>query len=125
MPQMTLKQMTQSRRPKFGTMVVEFDTPGMAKILKATGLDFAFIDMERKEGGLAVGLAKLFRHRAGLEAVVGDLQGDAAVAGRRVLHAIEDIPRLLGRADHRHHNALGADVQRAGDVVVLARWNAH
>ena len=46
MPQMTLKQMTQSRRPKFGTMVVEFDTPGMAKILKATGLDFAFIDME-------------------------------------------------------------------------------
>ena len=38
--------MTQNRRPKFGTMVVEFDTPGLAKILQAAGLDFAFVDME-------------------------------------------------------------------------------
>ena len=46
MPQITLNQMTKNRRPKIGTMVVEFDSPGLGKILKAAGLDFAFLDME-------------------------------------------------------------------------------
>ena len=32
--------------PKIGNFIVEFATPGIGHILKAAGLDFAFLDME-------------------------------------------------------------------------------
>lgn len=42
----TLREMTRHRRPKFGTYVIEFDTPGMGHICKAAGCDFVIIDIE-------------------------------------------------------------------------------
>jgi len=39
-----LKKMTQTRRPKIGTMLVEFDTPGIGQIMKAAGCEFVFFD---------------------------------------------------------------------------------
>lgn len=41
-----LKQMAQSRAPKFGHFIVEFATPGIGHILKSAGFDFAFLDLE-------------------------------------------------------------------------------
>ena len=40
------KDMARNPRPKIGTVVLEFDTPGIGQILKAAGLDFIFVDME-------------------------------------------------------------------------------
>ena len=63
MAQLTRSQMTKSRRPNFGTMVVEFDSLGLGKILKAAGLDFAFLDMEHS------GFGSLKRSLAYMDAV--------------------------------------------------------
>ena len=46
MAEMTLKEMTQSRKMNIGTVVVEFDTPGIGHIAKAAGAEFVLIDME-------------------------------------------------------------------------------
>ncbi len=46
MTQMSLKEMTQSRKLNIGTNLVEFDTPGIGQLLKAAGLEFAMIDQE-------------------------------------------------------------------------------
>ncbi len=42
----SFKDMARTRGPKIGTVVLEFDTPGIGQILKAAGLDFIFLDME-------------------------------------------------------------------------------
>ena len=34
MPSASLREMSSHRRPKFGTYVIEFDTPGMGHICK-------------------------------------------------------------------------------------------
>ena len=54
-----------------------------------------------------------------------DAERHAAPAIRHVLQAVEDRARLLGRADHRQHDALGAHVGGARDVVVLPGRHAH
>lgn len=41
-----LKELVGHRKPKFGTLVAEFATPGIGHILKSAGCDFAFFDME-------------------------------------------------------------------------------
>lgn len=41
-----LKAMTTNRRPKFGLLVAEFATPGIAHILKSAGCDYGFFDLE-------------------------------------------------------------------------------
>ncbi|MBM3560900.1 MAG: hpch/hpai aldolase, partial [Alphaproteobacteria bacterium] len=51
MPEMTLKEMTRSRDLKVGTMLVEFDTPGIGQIMKAAGIEFVFVDMEHSGFG--------------------------------------------------------------------------
>ena len=43
---MAMKEIATSGRLQVGTMLVEFDTPGIGQIMKAAGIDFAFIDME-------------------------------------------------------------------------------
>jgi hypothetical protein len=83
------------------------------------GLDLA------EQGGALVGRRELLVDRPGAEVVVGDLQGDAALALRVVLHAVEDGARLLRRAHHRDHDALRAHVAGAGDVVVLLGRHPH
>ena len=44
--EMSLKEMTQSRKMNIGTVVVEFDTPGIGHILKSAGAEFVLVDME-------------------------------------------------------------------------------
>ncbi len=36
-----------------------------------------------------------------------------------------DFPRFLGRAHHRQHQALGAHIEGARDMVIIARRHAH
>lgn len=43
---MSLKDVVRQPGPKIGNFIVEFATPGIGHILKAAGLDFAFLDME-------------------------------------------------------------------------------
>lgn len=38
--------MTRSRRVKFGTYVIEFDTPGIGQICRAGGCEFVIVDLE-------------------------------------------------------------------------------
>ena len=47
----TLKEMTGTRRAKFGTLVIECASPGIGYILKAGGAQFVFIDMEHSGFG--------------------------------------------------------------------------
>jgi 2-dehydro-3-deoxyglucarate aldolase/4-hydroxy-2-oxoheptanedioate aldolase len=41
-----IREMVGHRRAKLGTFLVEFATPGIGHILKATGIDFVLLDME-------------------------------------------------------------------------------
>jgi len=47
----TLKAMSRTRRAKVGHFLCEFDTPGIAYILKSAGCDFAMFDMEHSGFG--------------------------------------------------------------------------
>ena len=47
----TLKEMTGTRRAKFGTVLIELASPGIGYILKAAGAQFVFIDMEHSGFG--------------------------------------------------------------------------
>ena len=60
------------------------------------------LDLAEQRGAL-VGGVELVADRAGAIAVVRDLQRDAALAGRMILHRIEDVAGLLDVADHRQH----------------------
>ncbi len=42
----SLRAMMRHRRPKFGTYVIEFDSPGMGHLCRAAGCDFVIVDME-------------------------------------------------------------------------------
>jgi len=46
MTDLSLKSMSRSKSPKFGSFIVEFATPGIGHILKASGCDFVLFDME-------------------------------------------------------------------------------
>ena len=47
----TLKEMAGTRRAKFGTLLIEFASPGIGHILKAGGAQFVFLDMEHSGFG--------------------------------------------------------------------------
>jgi len=69
--QLTLKDMTRTRRLKIGTNLVEFDTPGIGQILKAAGMEFVMIDQEYSGFGYA-SLKRILRYMqaADLPAIV-------------------------------------------------------
>jgi 2-keto-3-deoxy-L-rhamnonate aldolase RhmA len=69
---MTLREMMQSREPKFGTFVVEFATPGIGYILKNAGCDYAFLDLEHS-GFSMESLKSVLRYTeaAALPSIVG------------------------------------------------------
>ena len=46
-----LKELAQTRAPKFGHFVVEFATPGIGHILKSAGCDFVLFDLEHSGFG--------------------------------------------------------------------------
>ena len=57
--------------------------------------------------------------------VVRDAQGDAAAAERRVFQRGDGGARDLDAADQRQHHPLRPDIGDAGDVMRLARRDAH
>jgi 2-keto-3-deoxy-L-rhamnonate aldolase RhmA len=42
----SLKEMAQTRKARFGTFLVEFNTPGIGHIMKAAGCEYVLLDME-------------------------------------------------------------------------------
>jgi 2-dehydro-3-deoxyglucarate aldolase/4-hydroxy-2-oxoheptanedioate aldolase len=68
----TIRDMVEHRRAKFGTFLVEFATPGIGHILKATGIDFVLFDMEHSGITLdQVKSALRYLEAADLPAIVG------------------------------------------------------
>jgi hypothetical protein len=57
--------------------------------------------------------------------VLRNAEGCAAPALRRVVRRLGDAARFLGALHHRHHDPIGADIQRARHEVVLAARHAH
>ena len=49
---------------------------------------------------------------AGYITVVRDVEGDAALSHRRILHALHDMRRFLGGTDHGHDDTVRTDVRR-------------
>jgi 2-keto-3-deoxy-L-rhamnonate aldolase RhmA len=68
----TIREMLGHRRAKLGTFLVEFATPGIGHILKATGIDFVLLDMEHS-GFTLDQLKSVLRYfeAADLPAIVG------------------------------------------------------
>src|SRR5580700_8378155 len=46
-----LKELAQTKVPKFGHFIVEFATPGIGHILKSAGCDFVLFDLEHSGFG--------------------------------------------------------------------------
>ncbi len=57
--------------------------------------------------------------------VVREAERSTTPPGWRIARARHDVPGLLGRPDHRHHHAEGADIQRAGDEMVFTARHAN
>ncbi len=47
-----LRQMTETREAKFGTGIMEFDSPGVGHLIKAAGAEYAFVDCEHSGFGI-------------------------------------------------------------------------
>src|SRR5262245_58615966 len=68
----TIREMVGHRRAKLGTFLVEFATPGIGHILKASGVDFVLFDMEHSGVTLdQLKSALRYLEAAGLPAIVG------------------------------------------------------
>ncbi len=52
MPRKTLKSRLRAGETIFGTMVFEFDSPGLARIVAGAGADFIILDMEHSGWGV-------------------------------------------------------------------------
>ena len=72
-----------------------------------------------------VGLPHLGLRIAGLIAVVGEAEGGPSSPLAGVSGRLGDGTRLLGALDHRHHHALRANIERAGDEMVFAARHPH
>ena len=99
-------------------------TPGNAAIASAFSTPFRRLDLAEERAAAVCG-DELVHDSAGPIAIVRDLQGDAPPAIGRVLHRFEDVAGFVNVADHRQHQALGAHVHRASDVMIFLRRNAH
>ena len=67
----SFRTLLESKEISVGVMIVEFTTPGIGHILKATGCDFAFLDMEHAAFGYET-IKRTLRtiHDAGLASMV-------------------------------------------------------
>ena len=67
----TLREMAATRRAKFGTLLIEFASPGIGYIFKAAGAQYVFLDMEHSGFGFDT-LKQLLRYMeaAALPAIV-------------------------------------------------------
>lgn len=71
MADQTLRALFARPGQKLGTMVIEFDTPGIGHVLKACGPDFVFLDMEHSGFGIdTVKRTLRYLEAAGLPTIV-------------------------------------------------------
>ncbi len=77
MVQATLNEMVATRRLKVGTFVIEFDTPGLAQILRAADCEFVILDLEHSGFGFDTLKRQLrYYQSAGLPVIVSTASQD-------------------------------------------------
>jgi 2-keto-3-deoxy-L-rhamnonate aldolase RhmA len=100
MPSTALRAMMGTKRPKFGTFVIEFDSPGMGQILKAAGCEYALLDMEHSGFGYDQ-LKRMLRfyQAADLPVIVSTVGGDYDMVARALDMGADGIqPAKVGSA---------------------------
>ena len=101
MPGAALRAMMGTRRPKFGSFVIEFDSPGMGQILKAAGCEYALLDMEHSGFGYDQ-LKRMLRfyQAADLPVIVSTVGGDYDMVARALDMGADGIqPAKVGSAE--------------------------
>ena len=100
MPSAALRAMMGTKRPKFGSFVIEFDSPGMGQILKAAGCEYALLDMEHSGFGYDQ-LKRMLRfyQAADLPVIVSVVGGDYDMVARALDMGADGIqPAKVGSA---------------------------
>ena len=100
MPSAALRAMMGTKRPKFGTFVIEFDSPGMGQILKAAGCEYVLLDMEHSGFGYDQ-LKRMLRfyQAADLPVIVSTVGGDYDMVARALDMGADGIqPAKVGSA---------------------------
>ena len=101
MPSAALRAMMGTSEPKFGSFVIEFDSPGMGQILKAAGCDYALLDMEHSGFGYDQ-LKRMLRfyQAADLPVIVSTVGGDYDMVARALDMGADGIqPAKVGSAE--------------------------
>ncbi len=100
MPSAALRGMMGTAEPKFGSFVIEFDSPGMGHILKAAGCEYALLDMEHSGFGYDQ-LKRMLRfyQAADLPVIVSTVGGDYDMVARALDMGADGIqPAKVGSA---------------------------
>ena len=100
MPSAALRAMMGTPEPKFGSFVIEFDSPGMGQILKAAGCQYALLDMEHSGFGYDQ-LKRMLRYcqSADLPVIVSTVGGDYDMVARALDMGADGIqPAKVGSA---------------------------
>ena len=101
MPSAALRRMMGTSEPKFGSFVIEFDSPGMGQILKAAGCEYALLDMEHSGFGYDQ-LKRMLRYyqAADLPVIVSTVGGDYDMVARALDMGADGIqPAKVGSAE--------------------------
>ena len=96
-----LRAMMGTSEPKFGSFVIEFDSPGMGQILKAAGCQYALLDMEHSGFGYDQ-LKRMLRYyqAADLPVIVSTVGGDYDMIARALDMGADGIqPAKVGSAE--------------------------
>ena len=105
MPSGALRAMMGTRQPKFGSFVIEFDSPGVGQILKAAGCEYALLDMEHSGFGYDQ-LKRMLRfyQAADLPVIVSTVGGDYDMVARALDMGADGIgsarPAKVGVESH-------------------------
>ena len=140
----TLKSTLAAGGTLFGTMVFEFDSPGLARILAGAGADFVILDMEHSGWGLeTIKRQVAFAHGAGIVPIVNppsdarDFLGpllDLGALGLMVpvVETAEQAAAIVAATRYPPHGMRGSafgvahDDYRVGDVAAtMAAANAR
>ena len=100
MPSAALRGMMGTPEPKFGSFVIEFDSPGMGHVLKAAGCAYALLDMEHSGFGYDQ-LKRMLRfyQAADLPVIVSTVGGDYDMVARALDMGADGIqPAKVGSA---------------------------
>ncbi len=101
MPSTALRAMMGTKKPKFGSFVIEFDSPGMGQTLKAAGCQYALLDMEHSGFGYDQ-LKRMLRfyQAADLPVIVSTVGGDYDMVARALDMGADGIqPAKVGSAE--------------------------